>query len=73
MKSNAKSSIALPIEELRQAFRQASAATRASVEAELSELDHLAPEGLGTEADKTQRTKASGRQRARKLRLSKPR
>ncbi len=35
-------------ESLRQAYRQASAATRASVEAELSELDHLAPEGLGT-------------------------
>jgi len=35
-------------ESLRQAYRQASAATRASVEAELSELDHLASEGLGT-------------------------
>jgi Arc/MetJ-type ribon-helix-helix transcriptional regulator len=34
-------------ESLRQAYRQASAATRPSVEAELSELDHLAPEGLG--------------------------
>lgn len=33
---------------LRQAYRQASAATRASVETELSELDHLASEGLGT-------------------------
>jgi Arc/MetJ-type ribon-helix-helix transcriptional regulator len=35
-------------ESLRQAYRQASAATRASVEAELPELDHLASEGLGT-------------------------
>jgi Arc/MetJ-type ribon-helix-helix transcriptional regulator len=35
-------------ESLRQAYRQASVATRASVEAELSELDHLASEGLGT-------------------------
>ncbi len=33
---------------LRQAYRQASAATRGSIEAELSELDHLASEGLGT-------------------------
>ena len=83
MKSNTKSSITLPAEELRlvialqaklkarskvevvrrglrllkestdrdslrQAYRQASAATRASVEAELRELDHLASEGLET-------------------------
>lgn len=34
-------------ESLRQAYREASAATRASLEAELGELDHLAPEGLG--------------------------
>jgi Arc/MetJ-type ribon-helix-helix transcriptional regulator len=82
MKSNTKSSITLPAEELRlvialqarlkarskvevvrrglrllkestdreflrQAYRQASAATRASVEAELLELDHLTSEGLG--------------------------
>ena len=33
-------------ESLRQAYRQATAATRTSVEAELRELDHLAPEGL---------------------------
>ncbi|MGH8134743.1 MAG: hypothetical protein ACRER4_00210 [Steroidobacteraceae bacterium] len=81
MKSNTKSSITLPAEELRlvvalqaklkarskvevvrrglrllkestdrdtlrQAYRQASAVTRASVEAELRELDHLSSEGL---------------------------
>ena len=81
MKSNTKSSITLPAEELRlvialqaklkarskvevvrrglrllkestdrdslrQAYRQASAATRASIEAELRELDHLASAGL---------------------------
>jgi Arc/MetJ-type ribon-helix-helix transcriptional regulator len=34
-------------ESLRQAYRQASVATRASIEAELSDLDHLASEGLG--------------------------
>jgi Arc/MetJ-type ribon-helix-helix transcriptional regulator len=34
-------------ESLRQAYRQASVATRASVEAELSDLDRLASEGLG--------------------------
>ena len=83
MKSNTKSSITLPAEELRlvvalqarlkarskvevvrrglrllkestdreflrQAYREASAATRASAEAELLELDHLASEGLGS-------------------------
>ena len=83
MKSNTKSSITLPAEELRlvvalqaklkarskvevvrrglrllkestdreflrQAYRQASATTRASLEAELLELDHLASEGLGS-------------------------
>lgn len=81
MKSNTKSSITLPAEELRlvvalqarlkarskvevvrrglrllkestdreflrQAYRQASAATRASIDKELSELDLLASEGL---------------------------
>lgn len=81
MKSNTKSSITLPAEELRlvialqaklkarskvevvrrglrllkestdreflrQAYRQASAATRTSIDKELSELDHLAAEGL---------------------------
>jgi len=83
MKSNTKSSITLPAEELRlvlalqaklkarskvevvrrglhllkestdrdflrHAYRQASAATRASIETELAELNHLASEGLGT-------------------------
>lgn len=33
-------------ESLREAYRQASVATRASVSAELKELDHLASEGL---------------------------
>lgn len=33
-------------EQLREAYRQASLATRASVSAELEELDHLASEGL---------------------------
>lgn len=82
MKSNTKSSITLPPEELRlvvalqtrlkarskvevvrrglqllkettdreclrQAYRKASAATRASLDAELAGLDHLAAEGLG--------------------------
>lgn len=32
---------------LRRAYREASAATRATLDAELAELDHLAPEGLG--------------------------
>lgn len=35
-------------ESLRQAYRQASAATRASLESELAELDHLAAENLGS-------------------------
>lgn len=35
-------------ESLRQAYREASAATRASLDAELAELDHLASEGLGS-------------------------
>lgn len=35
-------------ESLRQAYREASAATRASMDAELAELDHLASEGLGS-------------------------
>lgn len=83
MKSNTKSSITLPAEELRlvlalqaklkarskvevvrrglrllqestdrellrQAYREASAATRATTVAELAELDHLAAEGLET-------------------------
>lgn len=83
MKSNTKSSITLPAEELRlvlalqvklkarskvevvrrglrllqestdrellrQAYREASAATRAATVAELAELDHLAAEGLET-------------------------
>lgn len=82
MKSNTKSSITLPPEELRlvialqaklkarskvevvrrglrllkestdrdslrRAYREASAATRATLDAELAELDHLASEGLG--------------------------
>lgn len=34
-------------ESLRHAYRQASAATRASMDAELAALDHLASEGLG--------------------------
>lgn len=34
-------------ESLRRAYRQASAATRASMDAELAELDHLVSEGLG--------------------------
>ena len=33
---------------LRQAYRQASTATRASVDSELRELDHLSSEGLET-------------------------
>ena len=33
-------------EALREAYRHASRATRASLSRELSELDHLAPEGL---------------------------
>jgi Arc/MetJ-type ribon-helix-helix transcriptional regulator len=33
-------------ESLREAYRRASAATRASVSSELEELDHLASEGL---------------------------
>lgn len=32
--------------ELRESYRQASSATRASLETELSELDHLSNEGL---------------------------
>lgn len=34
-------------ESLRRAYREASAATRVSMDAELAELDHLASEGLG--------------------------
>ncbi len=34
-------------ESLREGYRQASRATRASLAAELEELDHLAAEGLG--------------------------
>jgi hypothetical protein len=34
-------------EELREAYRRASEATRASLSAELRELDHLTSEGLG--------------------------
>lgn len=34
-------------ESLRRAYREASAATRVSIDAELAEFDHLASEGLG--------------------------
>ncbi len=60
MKSNTKSTTSAKAKELVKAYRQASAATRASVEAELSELDHLASEGLGTEARKTRRSSVGG-------------